>query len=156
MDDTNETNRSAERFAMIEAYAAGELRKKLGLSPQILAMGLKHALGLLEVGRAEDALRLCAGIVLIEPGNINHLAALANSAIATGKAEVALNTASLMVILEPRNPLGYYFSALGCIGLDRMVEAQEDLRDALGFATQAGDDELARQAATMLARFRLN
>lgn len=156
MKDAIEERISREAVETVKKYIDGSLRDRLGLKPNALLFGLSHALHLLEAGHVDDALRMCAGLVAIDPGNVRHLAGLANCAIAAGQPDLAIRAAAMIMIREPRNPLGYYFSGLGCIGINHMQEAMEDLADAVRLAEAEGNDELARTASTMLSRLKLN
>ncbi|MEI2384511.1 pathogenicity island protein [Breoghania sp. JC706] len=116
----------------------GALRDELGLKSGDLQIALGVANMKNRSGNTLTALRIYMALVLCDPSNFECLQGLANCALQNGLYEAALEAGSAMVVLKPRNPLGYYFSGTACLAMGHLAEAREDIVEALNFA---GTDE---------------
>lgn len=132
------------------ALLNGMIGTALGLQPNDLRLGLDIAKSQLERGRPAEALKSYAMLVLCEPTNVDFQVGLANCALRIEEYHLALQAASAVVALRPRDPRGYLLSGRACIGLSAPAEAREDLTDAVTFAKAAGDDALAAEAERLL------
>ncbi len=132
------------------AILGGAIRKDLGLETRDLRPGLTVAKNLLLRGSKAEALRIYVALVLCEPMNAEFQIGLANCAMLLGENHLALQAASVVVALEPRNPRGYYVSGRACLALRHYAEAEEDLRDAAAFAKAARDEVIALESDKLL------
>ncbi len=132
------------------AILSGMIGEALGLQPNDLRLGLDVAKNQLERGRPAEALKSYAMLVLCEPTNVDFQVGLANCALRLEEFHLALQAASAVVAMRPRDPRGYLLSGRACIGLSAPAEAREDLTDALAFAKAAGDATLAAEAERLL------
>lgn len=136
----------------LSEFLAGGLGRRLGFTPALLRIARRRAGWKIETGKIDDALKLYSAVALMDPSDTNHLADLARCALIAGLPDLALKTASSIVVLEPANPLGYYYSGAACMALGKPAEAAEDLRDAIRYAKSAGNAEVAELAGSMLAK----
>jgi Flp pilus assembly protein TadD len=128
----------------------GELRKRLGLTPEQLRIGLMVARNHLTRGAPADALKIYVALVLCDPLNVDFQVGLANCASVLGEHHVALQAASAVIALAPADPRGYLLSGRSCMMLGNYAEAREDLGDALTFAN--GNETVAAEASHLLER----
>ncbi|MEM8797290.1 MAG: pathogenicity island protein [Pseudomonadota bacterium] len=135
-----DTERSLEDIA--QDLAGGGMGKRLGLGKNELETALAVANTRLNSGDPFKAFELYSMIVLCSPMEIEHQAGLANCALQIQEYTLALNAASAMVALAPKDERGYYFSAAACLGLEAYDEAFEDVVDAMSFAREAGNSEI--------------
>lgn len=134
----------------VQAFLEGSLRKEIGLKSEDLSVGLEVARNHLKRGAPAEALRMYVGLILCEPMNVDFQVGLANCAITLGEDHLALQAASAVVALAPRDPRGYYLSGRACLGLGHLAEAEEDLNDALAHARKTGDATVASEAQRLL------
>lgn len=132
------------------ALLNGHLRDALGLRSADLAIGLEVARNLLQRGANAEALRVYAGLILCEPANAAFQTGLANCALAAEEYHLALQAASAVVALTPRDPRGYLISGRACLGLGALAEAGEDLREAVARGREARDAVAVEEACRLL------
>lgn len=134
----------------ISALLKGELRDKLGLSTEHLRVGLSVARNHLTRGAPLEALRIYVALVLCEPTNVDFQIGLANCAGVLGEHHLALQAASAVIALAPKDARGYLLSGRSCMMIQAFSEAKEDLEDALAFA--GSDAAVANEAKMLLGR----
>ncbi len=134
----------------LAALLRGELREKLGLNSEQLRVGLSVARNHLARGASLDALRIYVPLVLCEPTNVDFQIGLANCAGLLGEHHLALQAASVVIALAPKDARGYLLSGRSCIGIGAFSEAKEDLEDALALA--GSDTAVANEAKLLLGR----
>ncbi len=117
----------------------GALGKELGLGDRELGLALAVANMKLKSGNAEKALSMYAILVLCKPLDVEYQCGLANCAVQMQEYEMALQAASAIIGLAPRDCRGYYFSGAACLGLGKISEAREDVSDAMKFAENTAD-----------------
>ena len=144
---TNSDQAEIERYFM-----SGGLRQSLGLDTSDLKLGLTVARNQLMRGATTDAMRTYMTLVLCEPTNVEFQVGLANCAHQLGEYSLALQAASAIIALDPKNPRGYYFSGRACLALNHYAEAQEDLTDAVTFGKQARDAQIVQEADLLLKK----
>ena len=132
--------------------AAGALGQKLGLNHADLNVGLHVAKGMMERGSLGEAFRIYTALVLCEPGNVEFQVGLSNCAVIMGENSLALQAASAIVAMAPKDPRGYFLSGRACLALGQWLEAEEDFRDALSHAKQARDALITGQSEKLLAQ----
>lgn len=132
------------------ALLNGHIRDALGLASEDLAIGLEVARNLLQRGATAEALRVYAGLILCEPTNPTFQAGLANCALVAEEYHLALQAASAVIALAPRDPRGYLISGRACLGLGAFGEAGEDLRDAVTLGREARDAVAVEEARRLL------
>jgi Flp pilus assembly protein TadD len=132
--------------------ASGEIRKRLGLEPSDLRLGLDLARNQLLRGATAQALRTYAALVLCEPSEPDFQLGLANCALHLNENELALQAASAAIALRPANPRGYYISGRACLALGHHPEAKEDLTEAIERAREARDTLIVTEAEMLLTR----
>ena len=134
----------------LAALLRGEMRDKLGLSSEQLRVGLSVARNHLTRGAPLDALRIYVALVLCEPTNVDFQIGLANCAGLLGEHHLALQAASVVIALAPKDARGYLLSGRSCLGIGAFSEAKEDLEDALALA--GADSAVASEAMLLLGR----
>lgn len=134
----------------IAALLKGELRNKLGLSSEQLRIGLSVARNHLTRGAPVEALRIYVALVLCEPANVDFQIGLANCAGLLGEHHLALQAASAVIALAPRDARGYLLSGRSCMMIGAFAEAKEDLEDALKLA--GSDAAVSGEAKLLLGR----
>jgi Flp pilus assembly protein TadD len=134
----------------LAALLRGELRNKLGLSPEQLRIGLSVARNHLTRGAPAEAFRIYVALVLCEPANVDFQIGLANCAGLIGEHHLALQAASAVIALAPRDARGYLLSGRSCMMIGAFSEAKEDLEDAL--ARAGSDAAVAGEAKVLLGR----
>lgn len=127
-------------------FVRGRIRDELNLKSADLAIGLDVAKNLLKRGAPAEALRIYAGLILCEPANVEVQVGLANCALLVEEPHLALQAASVVVALAPRDPRGYLLSGRACISLGALDEAAEDLGDAVRFGREARDSLVVEEA----------
>lgn len=131
-------------------FLDGQLGKRLGLTPEQLRIGLSVARNHLTRGAPAEALKIYVALVLCDPLNVDFQVGLANCASVLGEHHVALQAASAVIALAPRDPRGYLLSGRSCMMLGNYAEAKEDLEDALAFV--GADETVATEARHLLER----
>jgi Flp pilus assembly protein TadD len=131
---------------------AGAIREDLGLASEDLRFGLHVARNQLMRGAKQAALRTYAALVLCEPMNAEFQAGLANCASQLGDHHLALQAASAVIALDPRNALGYYLSGHACLALGHRDEAREDLLDAVSFGRAAKEAKIVVESEKLLSQ----
>jgi Flp pilus assembly protein TadD len=134
----------------VSALLRGELRDKLGLSSEQLRIGLSVARNHLTRGAPAEALRIYVALVLCEPTNVDFQVGLANCAGLLGEHHLALQAASAVIALAPKDARGYLLSGRSCMMINAFSEAKEDLEEAL--ALGGSDGAVAGEAKLLLAR----
>ncbi|MEL6840622.1 MAG: pathogenicity island protein [Pseudomonadota bacterium] len=112
----------------------GALAKELKLGDGELDVALAMANAQLKSGNLQKAMGTYAMLVLCRPLSVEYQCGLANCALQMQEYEIALQAASAVIGLAPRDCRGYYFSGAACLGLGHLNEAREDIADALRFA----------------------
>lgn len=135
---------------ILAALLRGDLRDKLGLDSGQLRVGLSVARNHLTRGAPLDALRIYVPLVLCEPTNVDFQIGLANCAGLLGEHHLALQAASAVIALAPRDARGYLLSGRSCLAIGAFSEAKEDLEDALALA--GSDTAVAGEATLLLDR----
>lgn len=133
-----------------ERFLNGEIRDTLGLSSDDLSVGLEVAGNLVRRGATGEALRVYAGLILCEPTNAAFQTGLANCALMAEEYHLALQAASAVISLAPRDPRGYLISGQACLGLGAQAEAAEDLQDAVRLGSEEGDAVVVDLARRLL------
>jgi len=128
----------------------GGLRKELDLEEEDLEAALGVANAKLQAGDTVTAQKIYSALALCEPGNFRFQQGLANFCLRTGAFDMALRTASAMVLMEPRNPTGYFISGAAALALGHPKEAKEDIADALAYAEKSGDAGLQAECNRLL------
>ena len=141
---------NSARGTAAEAFASGQLGAELGLKTADLTIGLEVAKNLLKRGALQDALRVYVGLILCEPSNVDFQTGLANCALQLDEHHLALQAASVIIALAPRDPRGYLLSGRACIGLDAFAEAAEDLNEAVTFGREARNAMVVEEARRLL------
>jgi Flp pilus assembly protein TadD len=131
-------------------FMSGHLRDELGLTSDVLNVGLTVARNHILRGAHGEAMRIYIGLVMCEPMNVDFQVGLANCANLMGEPNVALQAASAAIMLAPSDPRGYLLSGQSCIMMGNVDEAREDLNDALRHAS--GNDAVVREAEQLLER----
>lgn len=105
----------------------------------------------LSAGDYAGAQRIFCLIVVMAPDEVGFQIGLADSSIALGDFDLALQAAAVVIALLPRDPRGYFISGRACLGLGLAGEAREDLTDAIRLAGQADPVGIRRRAERLLA-----
>ncbi|MGQ3211767.1 tetratricopeptide repeat protein [Shinella sp.] len=127
---------------------SGGLRDELGLTSDVLNVGLAIAANHLARGANSEAMRIYVGLVMCEPMNVDFQVGLANCANVMGEQSVALQAASVVIMLAPTDPRGYLLSGRSCIMMGNLDEAREDLHDALKYA--GGNEPVVKEIELLL------
>lgn len=145
---------AAQNGSAVDAFGRllveAEIGKNLGLAADDLAVGLDIAKSLLERGQPMRAMRIYGALVLCFPTIADYQIGLANCALQLEENYMALQAASAVIALEPRNPRGYFLSGRACLAAGEIAEAREDLGDALRLAKESGDTLVATEAERLL------
>ena len=136
---------STEELAQL---LSGGLRDEIGLTSDVLNVGLTIAGNHLLRGANGEAMRIYVGLVMCEPMNVDFQVGLANCANLMGEQSVALQAASVAIMLAPSDPRGYLLSGRSCIMMGNLLEAREDLNDALRYA--GGNDPMIKEIELLL------
>ncbi|MEO9530027.1 hypothetical protein [Roseibium sp.] len=139
-----------ERLDVLTQFWEGGVRTELGLEENDLEAVLGVANMKLKAGDQATAQRMYLALVLCDPGNFKFQQGLANVCLKTGEFDAVVQTASVMVMLKPDDPTGYYFSGAACLALGHLAEAREDITDALAFAQQKQDAVLVGECRRLL------
>ena len=140
----------ADGFA--SAFAGGAIRKELGLESIDLNAGLMIARNHLKRGAFLEAMRTYVALVLCEPTNAEFQIGLANCALQMEEYHLALQAASAVVAMAPRDPRGYFLSGRACLALGHHAEAAEDLQDAIDKGRQSQDAVIVNEATQILQK----
>ncbi len=146
------TSGSNDTEAFLQGFLSGELGRKLGLSTEQLRIGLAVAQNHIARGAYMEAFRMYMSLVLCDPMHVDFQVGLAQSAALLGEHHVAIQAASAVIALAPRDPRGYLLSGRSCFAIGSNDEAHEDLSEALRQARESGDAGLAREAGLLLER----
>jgi len=106
-------------------------------------------------GKDEDAVSKFARLVMADPTNADYQLGLAETALATGRAETAMQSAALVIAERPTSPVGYFLSGRAAMLMGEVEFALEDLGDAIKFAEASGDAAIlasARQYFSLVKR----
>lgn len=132
-------------------FLDGSLRDELGLSHEVLQLALALAKSHMERGAFPQAFRIYTSLVLCEPKTVDFQVGLANCALQLQLHELALQTASVIIALAPRDPRGYLISGRACLMLGLFEEARQDLTEAVDFGRQARSPLVVDSARKILA-----
>ena len=138
--------------AAIRALLGGEIGRELGLTGSDLRIGLTVAKNLLARGAQAEALRVYVALVLCEPTNVDFQVGLAHCASVLGEHHLALQAASAVIALAPRDPRGYLLSGRSCLAIGHLTEAREDFGDVLRLAADPSHRAVQREATLLLDR----
>lgn len=138
--------------AFIEGFLSGELGRRLGLSTEQLRVGLAVAQNHIARGAYAEAFRMYVSLVLCNPLHVDFQVGLAQAAGLIGENHIAIQAASAVIALAPKDPRGYLLSGRACFGICSYQEAYEDLSEALRLAREAGSEALATEASLLLDR----
>lgn len=141
-----------ESEAFLKGFLGGELGRKLGLSTEQLRVGLAVAQNHIARGAYSEAFRMYMSLVLCDPMHVDFQVGLAQSAALLGEHHVAIQAASAVIALAPRDPRGYLLCGRSCFAISSYPEAHEDLSEALRLARETGDEALAREADALIQR----
>jgi Flp pilus assembly protein TadD len=147
---TSSAKETASNTEDMRAFLEGSLRKDIGLKSSDLRIGLEVAKNFMKRGAFPEALRTYAALCLCEPANIDFQIGLANCTLQMEEYHLALQAASVVVALAPRNPRGYYMSGRACVGLGHLSEAREDLAEAIELGVRARDGLIVEEARKLL------
>jgi predicted Zn-dependent protease len=131
-------------------FVNGDLRKKLGLNVKDLRVGLDVAQVMLQRDDTSGAMRIYLALVLCEPKEVDFQVGLANCALLMNEPHVALQAASVVIALSPRDPRGYFLSGRSCMDIGSRTEAKEDFADAIRWGKAANDAGIVAQAQVFL------
>lgn len=134
----------------------GGVGKQFGLTLPQLRLGLDVARHQLQRGAFNEAIRLYATLVLCAPTEVDFQVGLANCALKMDTPALALQAASAVIALAPRDSRGYLLSARACIALGQPVEAKEDLDDAVRFGQAERNAEIVAEARRLLLSLEAN
>lgn len=106
-------------------------------------------------GKEEDAVSLFVQLVMVDPTNVDYQIGLAETSLATGRAEVAMQSAAVVIADRPTSAIGYFLSGRAALLMGEIEIALEDLEDAIKLAEASGAHGLlksAKQIALMVSR----
>lgn len=140
----------AAQKVLEEAFIDRPIAAQLGIDAADLGGAVKLAQTRLAEGRDLEAFQMFCGLVLIDPSHMDFQIGLAESALAAGAPEMALQSAALVISSHPDWPQGYFLSGRACLALGDTAAAAEDFADAI---THAGTSrpEIAAQAQRLMA-----
>ncbi|QJP15549.1 tetratricopeptide repeat protein [Starkeya sp. ORNL1] len=141
---------SNTREAMVQSLVGGALRKELGIESADLQIGLDVARRHLQRGAAAEAMRVYVALVLCDPMVVDFQVGLANCALQLEENPLALQAASAVIALAPRDSRGYLLSGRACLALGHHAEAEEDLRDAVTFGQAERNAVVVNDARQLL------
>ena len=133
-----------------ESFEAA-VRKRFGVEPLDVQLGLELAQIQLQKGAIQDSFRTHIALVLSNTCNIDAQLGLAACALRVGQNELAIQAASTVVALAPADPRGYFLSGLGCLASQHHKEATEDLTDAAAFARRDNNIAIVEESERLLA-----
>lgn len=140
----------AAQKALEEAFVERPIAAQLGIDAKDLGGAVKLAQTRLSEGRDLEAFQMFCGLVLLDPTHMDFQIGLAESALAAGAPEMALQSAALVITAHPDWPHGYFLSGRACLALDDPAAAAEDFADAITHAGTAHPD-IAAQAKRLMA-----
>ena len=152
MDSKEYANETYEQENFIHGFLGGELGKRLGLSTEQLRVGLSVAQNHVARGAYVEAFRIYMSLVLCDPLHVDFQVGLAQSAALLGEDHIAIQAASAVIALAPKDPRGYLLSGRSCFAVASYQEAHEDLTEALRLARESGSDALTMEASVLLER----
>lgn len=139
-----------------------KVMQELVLTPMIERMGLKeeHFYGAvvqanakLVAGNAFGAMEDFGKLVMLSPESIVFQLGLAEAAIAAGMVDLGLQAASVVIMMEPDKPEGFFQSGRACFIMKEYANAIEDLTDAIAkCGTDTRYAEMVKAARGMIAR----
>ena len=112
--------------------------QRLGLSRNDLHGAVRSAEAAVQAGNLDEAFRNYAYLVMLDPTNAHYHCGLAEVALDTGRFEMALQSASVVVATRPSEPEGYFLSARACIGMAEPALGLDDLAETERWAAKAG------------------
>ena len=118
--------------------------------------GLMLASTLLSTESNEEAIRAADQVLAIDPDRIAALQTRAQANIAAGKPADALVDADHIRSLKPDDLAGATLRVAALVDLERFEEAEETHLALIEASKNAGDDDTAARACTVLARFHAN
>lgn len=135
----------------IKAIVNGAIGRQIGLEPEDIKPGILLATNLSKTGRHDKAMEIFSGLLLLQPSNPEIQLGLANCCMQLQNFQLALQAASAAMALDPENPWAYYYSGAACLALGHIVEAKEDLADAVRLGTKMEHAEMKQYAEKLLA-----
>lgn len=130
---------------------ARALRDSYGLEASELR-ALAHVGHLkLMAGDFNGAHRIFCLLVVMAPEEVGFQIGLADASMALGQFDLALQAAAAVIGAQPSDPRGYFLSGRACLGLGLVVEAREDLADAIRLSRLQGDAGMLQRAERVLA-----
>lgn len=135
---------------LAQALVEGALGKAFKMEPEHLRFGLHVARQHMQRGALGEALQLYSALVICMPTEVDFQVGLSNCALEVGENALALQAASVVIALAPRDCRGYLLSARACLGLGHASEAQEDLRDAISFGMSERNADVVADARRLL------
>lgn len=126
--------------SVLSVFLEGGFGRALGLNEEDLRFALTVANARLAAGDVAQAITMYRLLILCDPCDIAPLHGFAEACLRLGDHESVLRTGILMMVLEPENPLGYYFA-----GVANLARADPDA--AVRYLEQAR----ARAAGSVLA-----
>lgn len=133
----------------IENMLSPSLRQQLNLDKNDLYGGVLKAKKALEAGDPGNAMGQFIALVLLDPTQIDHQIGLAESALAMGFHEIAMQSAAIVIQSAPERPEGYYLSGRACLALKEPALAIEDLTEAAKRARKISNTALAQGAEAL-------
>ena len=140
----------AAQKVLEETFIDRPIAAQLGFDAEDLGGAVKLAQTRLAEGRDIEAFQMFCGLVLIDPTHMDFQLGLAESALAAGAPEMALQSAALVISQHPDWPQGYFLSGRACLALGDTAAAAEDFADAIAHAGSAHPD-IAAQAQRLMA-----
>lgn len=151
------TNNKAGSHAMLPpvAQVAGDLGEGAeNQFPEDIEFVLGVANTRARAGKLSDAICLYLLGAEIDPLDYRVHQGLTNCLLMLRLFEHAIPFASLMIGLEPRNPLGYYFSGLARFSAGNHSEAIEDFNTVLSLKDEVEDKAILSKSEVLLARLK--
>ena len=134
MSTNDSSDQASQSSDLMMQIFQGVIQKELGLSMKDLDVALGVANMKLRSGDPMNALQIYTALILCNPSHYDFQCGLANCTAQIQEHDLTIQAASAMIALDPQDPRGYYFSAVGCIGMGHFEEALEDIQDARHFA----------------------
>ena len=129
---------------------AARLRDAVGLTREDVT-AIAHAATVQPLVEPGERMRRAAVLSLLDPTDPALQGEFSEAALAAGEPEVALQAASALVALAPRDPRGFELSARSCAALGLIAEAREDATDAQVRARDARDADAFARAGAILS-----
>ena len=135
-----------------DAMVGQELARQCGITTDDLNAVAHVAHTRLAAGAVEEAQKIYAILVVLEPAQTGYQVGLADAAMLAGNADLALQAAAAIISIAPADPRGYFLSGRACLALGMLDEAREDLSEAIDLARTGRDSAMFEKANAMLTR----